>query len=254
MTDEIQAIVAEVNEKFDRIVDENFYEQLGVTEKASVDEVRDNFRNLAKRFHPDRYSGVDLPDDVREKMKRLITQISHAQTVLTDPKKREDYDATLAMQAAGIPTDIGTIVEAESHFRAGVKLLDQGKYRAALDKLDTACKTNPAEPEFAATAAYCKYWTLPRDAADRVPDRHAVKMIVDHLSDYLADNPKNDTVCVFLAIIAKSEKNMTHAIEYFQEAMAINPNNIVAARELRLFSMRKQKEGFFKRLFGKLKK
>lgn len=254
MTDDPRSIISEVNEKFEQLAKATYYELLGVSTIASAGEVRGRFRELAKRYHPDRYSGLDLPEEVREKMKRLIGQISRAHTVLTNAEKRKDYDATLAMQAQGIPTDLGTIVEAENLFRTGTKLMDQGKFSAALEKLDQASRTNPAEPEFAATAAYCKYWTLPRDGEGRVRDRHAVKLIVDHLSAYLVDHPKNDDVCVFLALIAKAENNMKHAIEYFEEAVAINRNNIVAARELRLFRMRERKgSGFFKRLFSKKK-
>lgn len=64
----------------------NYYEVLGVPEGASEEEIRKAFRRLAKKFHPDVNPG-DKSAESRFK------EINEANEVLSDRKKREEYDA-----------------------------------------------------------------------------------------------------------------------------------------------------------------
>ena len=62
----------------------DYYEVLGVSRGSSDEEVKSAFRKLALEFHPDR----NKTDGAAEKFK----EINEAYQVLTDPKKRGDYD------------------------------------------------------------------------------------------------------------------------------------------------------------------
>src|SRR5437879_6746812 len=63
----------------------DYYGVLGVKKTASPEEIRKAFRKLARKYHPD----VN-PND--KKSEEKFKEISEANDVLTDPKKRKIYD------------------------------------------------------------------------------------------------------------------------------------------------------------------
>ena len=61
--------------------DNEYYEVLGVKSTASANQIKKAYRDKARILHPDK--GGD-----EEQFKRLV----HAYEILSDPKKKEDYD------------------------------------------------------------------------------------------------------------------------------------------------------------------
>jgi molecular chaperone DnaJ len=63
----------------------NYYDILGVNEGAGIEEIKKSYRKLAKQCHPDAN-----PDN--KQAEERFKEVSEAYDVLSDPKKRQQYD------------------------------------------------------------------------------------------------------------------------------------------------------------------
>ena len=61
----------------------DYYQTLGIDKKASKDEIKKAFRKLAHQYHPDKKGGDE----------KKFKEASEAYSVLSDDKKRAEYDA-----------------------------------------------------------------------------------------------------------------------------------------------------------------
>ena len=66
----------------------DYYKALGVSRDASGDEIKKAFRNLARKYHPDKVQG-----DGKEAAEKKFKEINEAYEVLKNPDKRKRYDA-----------------------------------------------------------------------------------------------------------------------------------------------------------------
>jgi molecular chaperone DnaJ len=79
------------------VAQRDYYEVLGVARDADDKTIKDAFRRLALRYHPDRSTEPDAEERFKE--------IAEAYAVLSDPRKRADYDARGFPGVAGISAE-----------------------------------------------------------------------------------------------------------------------------------------------------
>src|SRR5437879_6099929 len=84
----------------------DYYGALGVKKTASTEEIRKAFRKMARKYHPD----VNPGD---KKAEEKFKEISEANDVLSDPKKRKIYDQV------GFYSDNIDAATAEAYARGG---------------------------------------------------------------------------------------------------------------------------------------
>ena len=75
-------------------LEKDYYKTLGVTKGATADEIKKSYRKLARKYHPDANEG-DAKAEARFK------EISEAYTVLSDDKRRKEYDEARSLFGGG---------------------------------------------------------------------------------------------------------------------------------------------------------
>jgi molecular chaperone DnaJ len=155
------------------------YKVLGVSPSATDEEIKQAYRSLAKKYHPDRYKGHDLEDLANERLKEINQAYD---TIVKERKARAqggDYgygsssysdsssysgssyggstefaDVRSAMQMGDV-TRADSMLDsmgnrnAEWHYLKGTVLLRKGWYDGARQHFATAVNMDPGNPEYA---------------------------------------------------------------------------------------------------------
>lgn len=76
-------------------LEKDYYAVLGVPKTASADEIKKAYRKLARKYHPDANPGNK---ETEEKFK----EVSEAYDVLSDVKRRKEYDEARTLFGSGV--------------------------------------------------------------------------------------------------------------------------------------------------------
>ena len=87
----------------------DYYKLLGVERKATKDDIKKAFRKLAHQYHPDKKEGDE----------KKFKEINEAYTVLSDDKKRSEYDMYGQTFAGGAGPGAGPFGQGFGGFSAG---------------------------------------------------------------------------------------------------------------------------------------
>ena len=147
------------------------YEVLGVSPNAGDEEIKTAYRNLARKYHPDKYRDSDLSDLASEKMKEINAAYDEIQKMRASGKRTEEAGFTPGANAGDarfaevrrlinqrqisaaeriLHNMPSTQKNAEWHFLMGCVLLHRGFYNDAILMIDKACRMDPYNQEYRA--------------------------------------------------------------------------------------------------------
>ena len=209
---------------------ENYFSMLGVERDASDAEIQSAYYTLAKAWHPDR-----LPAELarlRDPASKVFSRMSEAFETLSDPAKRKRY-VDVMKGGGGTPEEankIQQILDAASDFQRA-EILWKKNDPGAEQYITRAYQADPEQSDYIALFATMQ---LAKRAAD-APVDDLLK-----LCDRAIENHERCERAYFCrAMLKKRVGKIDSAMSDFRAAYEINPKNLDAAREVRLYEMRR---------------
>jgi hypothetical protein len=211
------------------------FELLGVTRSVTGPEVSKAFMALAKRWHPDR-----LPPelaDLKPTCAAIFAKLNEAHATLSSDEKRAQYVAQggRASSTSVVDSAVASSLTAAAAFQKAEFFLGRGDLAEAERLARQALELDASAPEIQALAAWI-------DGSKANAPPRVVEDAVVRLSRALEASDSMERAFVWRATLLKKLGRLTEAVSDFKRAVELNPHNIDAAREVRLYNMRQSKD------------
>lgn len=217
----------------------DYYQIMGVSRNCTRDQLHRAFRELSKKYHPDRF-----PEERRPEAEKRYQQIVIAFNHLKNPENRKRYESKPSRSPA--PTaakpDVDPATETKKFYKIGHVKSQQGDYPAAVEAFKRAIHFRE-DPEFfyQKGLAEARVKKLQKDA-------------VASMQKAIALNPKNPKYYHSLASMFFEFGLPTRAKTVLEKAMQLFPANQEIQDLARThFPEKFKKTSLFGGLFGKRK-
>ena len=213
-------LIEKLRSRLRRLRDMEPYERFGLKPDVTDEELNRAYIRVVKANHPDIYSSTDDPE-VMHLANEIFTII---QSTYSSLKKSRSG------KASG-QKEITPELRAEVLFSNAQDALKSRDYEKAIDLLRVCVKLNPGERVF--MESLIKTMFLKWQSTGRGNSLEIKRLIRDGIKKF----PRSDAIYVVLGWVLKNE-NSSRATDAFRKALKINPENLDAQREMRLYYLR----------------
>nr|MDQ3300482.1 J domain-containing protein [Myxococcota bacterium] len=234
---EVQRLVDERIALLDERADH--YTMIGVSPGATAEVIRKAYFALARQLHPDRLAALNIADDGQHAHK-VVAQLNTAFTVLSDPKRRADYDAQLDDGGASAAKEEADqraedmairILQAEEIFRRGEQALKRDDLNAAITEFKRAIDLNPDEADFHAMHAWATFCA----SSDKSSVAHQTRVALERA---IERSPKAINPRFYLGRVERMLGRDQAALVHFRDVLTAKPNHYEAQSEVRVIEAR----------------
>jgi len=239
---EEEKLRAELMEVAARLRGRDHFAVLGVAKTATDDQIREAYFALAKRTHPDRFSGAS--DAVRRVAEEVFSVISQAYETLGHRDRRNEY-LRAQRDKERDKADVAEgerALKAELAFQKGIAMLRKKGHAEAVELFKEAVGLYAEEGEYHAYLGWALWLADPQGAGRS-------ELARKHLLRGAKLAPSSDKPYLFLGRLYKAEGKDGTAEKMFQKVIELDPDCVDAIRELRLIDMRRQRsKGLVRRI------
>jgi curved DNA-binding protein CbpA len=224
----------EVLARLKSIKSENYFEMLAVAKDATSEQVVAAFLALAKAWHPDRLPPA-IGSDVRDACSTIFAHMNEAKETLVDLKRRDEY-MHLLRDGGATPDEqaiVQAVLEAATNFQKAEFYLNRANMKEAEALCRKAFEADPKPPEYLAMLAWLEAIKPENQGEKETKERIAM------FDKVIAQSERLERAYFYRGMLYKRLGNVHAAAKDFRQAADLNPRNVDALREVRLFEMRK---------------
>jgi curved DNA-binding protein CbpA len=203
---------------------EDYFQVLGVAESATIEAVRAAYMRLAKVWHPDR-----TPAELRglqNEIGKVFSAMTRAQKTLVDPDARKSYLAGRNAKPKARPrTEVMREIVHATTRRDAVFVV-----QLCQELIDSDAEDAEAVARQAWASVYFG------EASD-----DELRIALTKLDKAVNLNRTDDQAVYHRGMAHKRLNNVPAAFRDFSRALQLNPKNVDAEREVRIFAMRARK-------------
>jgi curved DNA-binding protein CbpA len=228
--EELQKQIEMIEQTYSSLGHKDYYNLLGVTTKADMPQIKTAYYKLARKFHPDRYYGLEDPI-IKEKIDIIFSTINVAYETLKNSKSRHQYDSsplhdrrinvstspTETFQAS--PESVAKV--AEDYYQRAQKAYSSRNFFEAVQFLRSATQISPT---------VAKYWRQLGIALSKNDQwRKEAEDSFQRAVDLEPQNPENH---LYLAFLYRNSDLKLRAKRCFLKVLELDPKNEVARAQV----------------------
>jgi curved DNA-binding protein CbpA len=234
------------------IENQNYFEMLNLDKKATSDDAKAEFFKHAKEWHPDRVPAELAP--LRPYVEIIFGYLNEAHKVLGDEEQRIVYLRTVR-EGGGTPAAerlMAQILDSAIAYERVLVFARKHLYDEALDLLHKILTITKDEPDYHAMHGWL---LMQKHQGSDAP----LQKITESLDRAIELHPEHEKAQLYKAQLLKRLGRHPEALRHYKRVVSINPNNLDAAREVRVANMREEAKdkttvkgpgGLFSKLLG----
>ncbi len=211
---------------------QNYFEMLGVETDASPETIQEAFFGLAKVWHPDRLPAALV--DAKDACSKVFTHLTEANATLCDKERRAEY-MRLLKDGGATPDDqamIHAILDASTEFQKAEVFLKRNDTGQAMVHASKALALDPKQADYLAMVTWLQ--ALKPDALGRAPTLEKIAVF----DRCIESNANSERAYFWRGMLYKRIAETAKSVRDFKKASQLNPRNLDALREVRLFNLR----------------